>query len=486
MMVPRTTADRGTHVDASTIRQQLDHPVVDADGHIVEFIPLIRDLVADEAGGAVADRFAAMSNSGAVRRQLDIDARRANGVSRTGWWGIPARNTLDRATAMLPRLLYERLDEIGIDVAVLYPTVGLSVMATDDDELRRALARACNRYYADAYGPYNDRLMPVGVIPTYDPQEAIAELEFATGELGLRGFLFGGLVLRPAPGHDGDRAARWVDGLGLDSAHDYDPLWQRCQELGVSPTFHSTGIGFGSRVSPTNYVANHIGNFAAGTEAVCRSLFFGGAMTRFPDLRFAFLEGGVAWACNLMSDIVGHYEKRNLEALSHYDPANLDRGRLDELFGRYADPEFASRSGRIEETLGFLSDPDEDTATLDEWAPSGIGSVSDIVRVFTEQCFFGCEADDPMNAMAFDTRINPGGALLRAMFASDIGHWDVPDFTGVLPEAWELFDDGFVDADQFRDFMFANVVRLFTGTNPEFFAGTVVEDEVRALLAATV
>ena len=90
-----------------------------------------------------------------------------------------------------------------------------------------------------------------------------------------------------------------------------------------------------------------------------------------------------------------------------------------------------------------------------------------------------------MNALAFDPRINPDGARLRAMFASDIGHWDVPDFTGVLPEAWELVEDGLVDLDQFRDFTFANVVRLFTGTNPAFFDGTVVADDVRALLSPT-
>lgn len=474
----------GGNMDAGSIRAQLDHPVIDADGHIIEFLPILTDYVAQEAGSAVAARFEAMANSGAARRQLDIGARRSNAIARTGWWAVPARNTLDRATAMLPRLLHERLDEIGIDVAVLYPTVGLSVMATEDTEVRRALARACNRYYAEAYAPYNDTLLPVGIIPTYDPDEAIAELEYATSELGLRGFLFGGLVLRNAPGNEGNRAARWVDGLGLDSAYDYDPLWKRCAELGVSPTFHSTGIGFGSRVSPTNYVANHIGNFAAGTEAVCRSLFFGGTMTRFPELRFAFLEGGVAWACNLLADLVGHFEKRNIDSLDHYNPANLDRQLLRTYMSTHGDPMFSERIDRLDETLGFLSDPDEDAGTLDEWAPSGIRSVADIVSVFTQQCFFGCEADDPMNALAFNEAINPQGSRLRAMFASDIGHWDVPDFTGVLPEAWELIEDGLVTPDQFRDFMFGNVARLFTGTNPAFFEGTAVEGGVRELLVS--
>jgi hypothetical protein len=70
------------------------------------------------------------------------------------------------------------------------------------------------------------------------------------------------------------------------------------------------------------------------------------------------------------------------------------------------------------------------------------------------------------------------------MFASDIGHWDVPDMRGVLPEAWELVDDGLLDLDEFRDFAFGNVARTLTSGNPDFFAGTVVEGAVGKLLAS--
>jgi len=467
-------------MDAAEIRAHLDHPVIDADGHIIEFLPLVRDFLAEEAGESVAKRFDDVVNSAASVRALDVETRRQLGISRTGWWGVPAANTLDRATTMVPGLLYERLDELGIDVAILYPTAGLMAMALDDDELRGALARACNRYVAESYGPYRDRLLPVAVVPNYTPDEALRELDHAVGVLGLRPVLFGGLVLRPAPGHDGDRAARWVDGLGLDSAHDYDPVWARCVELGVSPTFHSTGIGFGSRTSPTNYVANHIGNFAAGSEAVCRSLLFGGVMRRFPGLRFAFLEGGIAWAASLYADSVSHFEKRNRDALAHYDPRALDRPLLERLLREHGDDAFVCRVDRLDEGLRFLSDPDEDPTTLDEFAASGITSVDDLRTVFAEQCFFGCEADDAMNALAFDTRLHPMGARLQAMFASDIGHWDVPDFRGVLPEAWELVEDGHLTRDDFRRFTFEHAARLFTGTSPDFFAGTVVEDAVRS------
>jgi hypothetical protein len=35
------------------------------------------------------------------------------------------------------------------------------------------------------------------------------------------------------------RYSYWIDTFGLDSEYDYDPVWAKCVELGVSPTFHS-------------------------------------------------------------------------------------------------------------------------------------------------------------------------------------------------------------------------------------------------------
>ena len=88
-----------------------------------------------------------------------------------------------------------------------------------------------------------------------------------------------------------------------------------------------------------------------------------------------------------------------------------------------------------------------------------------------------------MNAVAFDTRINHLGARLNAILGSDIGHWDVPDMTKVMVEAYELVDDGFITTDDFRDFTFGNVVAMHTGMNPDFFKGTVVEDQVESFKA---
>jgi predicted TIM-barrel fold metal-dependent hydrolase len=467
--------------DVARVRGRLDHPVIDSDGHLLEFLPVVRDFVAELAGESVAARFDQVVNGGRTIHQFDPgDARRKMGLSRTAFWGVPTRNTLDRATAMFPSLLYHRLDEIGIDYALLYPTFGLVVTGIPDEELRRAMARAFNRYYAEAYGEYRDRLEPVACIPMFTPGEAVEELRHAVGELGLKAVMMAGVIPRPLPDHEGSRAARWIDTLGHDSVHDYDPVWRTCVELGVAPTFHAGGQGWGTRMSTTNYVYNHIGNFAAAGEAAARSLFFGGVPMRFPELRFAFQEGGVAWACNLYSDILGHWEKRNKDAIGHYDPRELDVDALRGYFDEYATPAMRERGDRFTYGLNMLSEPEDDPALVDEFAESLVRAPADVIDIFTRQYHFGCEADDPMNALAFDRSLNPHGARLRGVFASDIGHWDVPDFRGVLPEAYELVEDGHFSEKDFEEFVFGNPVSLWAGGRPDFFEGTVVESAVAA------
>jgi len=315
----------------------------------------------------------------------------------------------------------------------------------------------------------------------FTPEEAIEELDHAVGELGLKSVMLSGVISRPVPGAEGTRGATWLDTLAHDSDYDYDPLWKRCEELGVAPTFHASGMGWGARMSRQNYVYNHIGNFAAAGEASCRSIFFDGVPARFPGLRFGFLEGGVAWAASLFSDILGHFEKRNRDSINHYHPNELDRKLLAKLVAENAPDSFKDSLDRLDEATFMLCDPEEDPKTIDEFREAGVSTKDDIKDVFEKRFYFGCEADDPMNAIAFDRGKIPMGARLNAIFASDIGHWDVPDFRGVLPEAWELIEDGHLDMSDFKAFTCDNAIGLLAGGNPNFFKGTVVEDYVAGL-----
>ncbi len=127
------------------------------------------------------------------------DQRRAERLLRPPWWALPTKNTLDRATVTFPKLLYERLDQTGIDFAVLYATAGLGAPHIREDELRRATCRAFNTFHADSFREYSDRLTSAAIIPMHTPQEAIAELENSVRTLGLKVIMMAGHVRRPIP-----------------------------------------------------------------------------------------------------------------------------------------------------------------------------------------------------------------------------------------------------------------------------------------------
>lgn len=73
------------------------------------------------------------------------------------------------------------------------------------------------------------------------------------------------------------------------------------------------------------------------------------------------------------------------------------------------------------------------------------------------------------------------GTKLKAIFSSDIGHWDVEDIGEVLEEAYELVEHKHIDESDFRAFTFTNIAELHGSLNRDFFKGTAVEDAVTAL-----
>ncbi len=471
---------------AQQVRAGLDHPVIDADGHWIEYFPVMQEAMRRIGGERAAEGFGLFGRAAGRVIAMSPAERRHYNEAQEAWWSFPAENTRDRATAMMPKLLHERLPELGLDFTVLYPSMGLGVPRIPDDATRVATCRAYNTFTADYFAPFADRMTPAAVIPMHAPDEACAELDHVVNELGMKVAMFASLVPRPVPelverASDAVDKLAWLDLIGIDSAYDYDPVWEACRELGISPTFHSNGrgLGFGLRASVSNSTYNHIGHFAAAGEAVCKALFLGGVTRRFPDVRFGFLEGGVGWACQLLVDLVEHWEVRNSAVIERLNPARVDMAVLDDLAQRYGSE--AMRDA-VRRRSSIRSTPEvSQSGGGDDFARCEITTAADIGELFVDSFFFGCEADDKMNAWAFKSEHNAFGARLNAVFGSDIGHFDVSDMAGVLPEAHSLVDAELMTADDFRDFTFSNPAAFFCGANPDFFVGTTVEAAVSAI-----
>jgi predicted TIM-barrel fold metal-dependent hydrolase len=472
---------------AAQVRREIGHPVIDTDGHIIEFFPAMMDYVKKVAGPEVSGRFwkGFLAQNQRGWHQLGPEERRRANVYRPAFWLSPAENTRDRATAMLPRLFRERLPELGIDYSIIYPSIGLLLPSMADEELRLAGCRAYNCMVADLFRGLEDRLTAAAAIPCHTPREAMAEMDFAIGELGLKVPGLGSMVRRPIRNTDGTPIATprlldhtfWVDLLAMDSEYDYDPLWQKCVDMKVPMTFHATTQGIGLRRSTSSYVYNQTGHFAEAGHAYAKALFFGGVTRRFPTLPFAFLECGVSWATQLVHDLKERWEKRSGEALQALDPRKVNYDEMISLFDRYGGDMLAGRMSPSTEA-GRAEQP-----YVDEFAAAGAHTLEEFYDRLIPNFYYGCEADDRLAGTAFDPRYTPPGRKLRAMFSSDVGHWDVSDMAHVLPEAYEMVEDGVMSPEDFRDFMFGNPVRLFTSLDPDFFKGTAIESDVSKMLS---
>jgi predicted TIM-barrel fold metal-dependent hydrolase len=473
---------------SSEIRAALSHPVIDADGHVLEYLPAVQPYLREALGSADFERYRSRSSPLQRIMEADPEARLATRTPQSAWWGTPARNTRDLATAAAPGLMYERMDEMGLDFAVLYPTKGFGIAGIGDPHMRAGVCRGFNEFYAATYGPFADRLTPAGVIPMHTPTEAMEELVHCA-ELGLKVVAFPEGVVReiPEPITEGGSPfllpgqRHWFDSFGLDSAHDYDPVWAKARELGFAVTFHG-GLGdmfTGSFTSVSNYSFNHVGSFAQRMHTLVKSLFMGGATCRVPDQGFAVLECGVGWAAILLNDLLDHWEKRRPRGLEALDPASIDWAELERLMTRHA-PDLLATSTDVAAGLRTIPGLGVPPSEHDEWRHVGADTEDELIDRFAPSFYFGCEADDRTIAYAFSPA-NARGFQLKPIFSSDIGHWDVSDAASVVEEAYELVEDEILTEDQFAGFVCHNPAQLFLDQNPSFFDGTPAEGRVRTV-----
>lgn len=176
------------------------------------------------------------------------------------------------------------LDAQGIDVAVLYPSIGLFVPYLPELTPAESVAacRSYNEWIAGYCGDGDGRLFAAGILPLADPAAAVAEVGRAAAD---------GLVAMMArPNHLYGR------NLGDDA---YDPVHAALAEAGLVLAVHE---GMGLRGQPTigsdrftGFAARHALSHPMEQMAAMASLVLDGTLERHPSLRVAFLESGTGW-----------------------------------------------------------------------------------------------------------------------------------------------------------------------------------------------
>jgi uncharacterized protein len=192
----------------------------------------------------------------------------------------------------------EAMDVEGIDVAVLFPTRGLSVLTFTDMEPRfaAAIARAYNDWLFDFCQTDTTRLLGAGMLSVYDIQDAVREAHRVVEELGFRAvFLRANLV----------NGKIWHDPY-------YEPLWDALEELGIPLGFHEatgsrsrqTGEQFDPNFGLRRVVAQPFEQMLA-----FNSFLGGGILERHPTLKVAFLEANCSWVPWLLWRLDEGYER---------------------------------------------------------------------------------------------------------------------------------------------------------------------------------
>jgi len=194
--------------------------------------------------------------------------------------------------------LLEAMDTEGIDVAVLFPTRGLSVLTLPDIDprLAAAVARAYNDWMFDFCSADPKRLIGSGMLSVHDINDAVKEAR-RVKELGFRAvFLRSNIV----------NGKNWYDPA-------YEPLWDTLEELNLPLGFHEAT---GSRSRQTadwfdpNFAIKIIYSQPFEQMLGLGAFICGGVLERHPKLKVAILEANCSWVPWLLWRMDESYERQ--------------------------------------------------------------------------------------------------------------------------------------------------------------------------------
>ena len=183
----------------------------------------------------------------------------------------------------------------GVDIAVLYPTNGLSLLARDDMDphLSLALCQAYNNWIHEfsQYSP--DQLKWVAMLPMHDVHLACRELVRCV-QMGAVGSF-----IRP----------NMINGRFWHSNY-WDPLYTIHEDLNVTWGFHEGVSAIYSRMIPLygeDRFYRHVASHWIEMQQALIAMIIGGVFEFHPKLRVGFLEAQNSWAPGILSRIEWDY-----------------------------------------------------------------------------------------------------------------------------------------------------------------------------------
>lgn len=158
------------------------------------------------------------------------------------------------------------MDEEGIEMQVIYPTLFLAWPLADDPIVGGAICHSYNNWIADVCSHSGERLKWVAVIDPADAKAAAGEIA-RCAEMGSLGVMVLGMV--------GDLCI---------SDPPFEPVWDMAAQLHQAVAVH---VG---DCTPLGHI-NFFNSLLMGFHGVMHS----GLLDRYPDLKVAFLEAGCSW-----------------------------------------------------------------------------------------------------------------------------------------------------------------------------------------------
>ncbi|MGH7824538.1 MAG: amidohydrolase family protein, partial [Candidatus Binatia bacterium] len=186
----------------------------------------------------------------------------------------------------------KHMDDLAVDVQVLYPTVFLRPFTRRPD-VELAVTRSYNRWLTDIWKAAPDRLRWVAVLPLLTMDKALAEARFAK-ENGACGIFMRGL--------EGDKRV---------SDSYFFPLYEEAARLDLPVCVHS---GTGS-FAVHEFFADECGfsKFKLAVVGSFHTLIFNEIPDKFPKTRFGFIEVSSQWVPYAIHDFAKRFERRGIK-----------------------------------------------------------------------------------------------------------------------------------------------------------------------------